>query len=627
MFHEASTLNSIRGDVLVRRILDKKRDWSRWAWCAGISATALTAMTTNAAAQGLFDFNTHHYVSQKQYDIWMTASRLSLMIGTTVLGFAMGWFFSPSAAHVRRVILLWMVALALMLVVRDQGLFGWSLAGAFALIGFCWGIGYWLGEVVKTLAQTPTTFGSAQWASVEHLTDQKLLGQDGIRLGTVWDGEGEVPFSYKGDRHLFTYAPTRAGKGVSHIVPNLLSHKGSVLVIDVKGENCLITAKARAEMGQQVMAIDPWDIAATQAGVTPARFNPLDWVQLSDPDAPENAMLLADALVQRHDKGEPFWQEEAKALIQGLILLVAFDANYADKRHLGTVRDLLLLTGDDQMALFEYMADSPHALVASTGARSLQKEPKLMANVMASAQAETHMLDSQRLRDALSASDFDFADLKRTALSVYLILPADRLDAFSRFLRLLVQQALTVSARNIADKPKTPVLFILDEMPALGRLAMVEQAYGLMAGFGLQIWGIAQDLCQMRRVYGEDHETFIANSGAVAYFGSPDKTSADYFSGLCGETTVWNFSTAVATAFTRSSGSGGGSTTQGDTSTDTRAAAQRKLIYPDELRRMKDELQVVLIENADPILGRKAPWFEDPELAAKGVNLHSVKAS
>ncbi|WP_159976879.1 hypothetical protein [Roseobacter cerasinus] len=38
-------------------------------------------------------------------------------------------------------------------------------------------------------------------------------------------------------------------------------------------------------------------------------------------------------------------------------------------------------------------------------------------------------------------------------------------------------------------------------------------------------------------------------------------------------------------------------------------------------------LQLVLIENADPILGRKARWFEDPELAAKGVNRHGTKAA
>ncbi|MDQ7079022.1 MAG: type IV secretory system conjugative DNA transfer family protein [Robiginitomaculum sp.] len=73
--------------------------------------------------------------------------------------------------------------------------------------------------------------------------------------------------------------------------------------------------------------------------------------------------------------------------------------------------------------------------------------------------------------------------------TIYLVLPSDGLNAFSRWLRLLIQQAITVNARNIELKPAKPVLFLLDEMPALGRLSMVEQAYGLMAGFGIQLWG------------------------------------------------------------------------------------------------------------------------------------------
>ena len=187
-----------------------------------------------------------------------------------------------------------------------------------------------------------------------------------------------------------------------------------------------------------------------------------------------------------------------------------------------------------------------------------------------------------------------------------------------------MQQAITVNARNIEDKPTKPVLFILDEMPALGRLTMVEQAYGLMAGFGIQLWGITQDLCQLRKVYGEDYESFIGNSGVVAYFGSPDKTSADYFSDLCGVTTVWNFSSAVATAFSSSSGgSGGGSSSRSTTSTDTRAATQRKLAYPDELMRLDQSQQLILIENTNPIMAAKIKWYEVPELAAKGINLHN----
>ncbi len=449
----------------------------------------------------------------------------------------------------------------------------------------------------------PYTFGSAAWASLEYLNAHRLLGGKGLRLGAVV-GPGRIErLSYDGERHLLTVAPNRAGKGTTAIIPNLLTYKGSVLVIDPKGENAMITAHARAATGQAIHVVDPWGIASCEH---PAQFNPLDWLVPGDVDMTENAMLLADALVVPQTAGDQFWREEAKALLQGFIHYVATDAREQGERHLGRVRDLLLLDGEEMDALFQRMAESPHHVVASTGTRCLQKEERLLANVLASAQAETHFLDSLRMRESLSASDFSFADLKTRRVTIYLVLPADRLNAFGRWLRLLIQQAITVNARSITAKPDKPVLFLLDEMPALGRLAMVEQAFGLMAGFGMQLWGIAQDLSQLKRLYGDGWETFVSNAGAVQYFGSRDRMTAEYFSALCGVATIETVSRAVSRG------------ARSKSRTETTASAQRKLAFADELMRLPSSAQLVLIENHSPILATKIPWFDDPELAMLG---------
>ena len=582
----------------------------------GLAGIIALTCADPAFAQSLFSSNNYY-----RYDpAALAMMRIFTMMLSVGAGFALGWFLSPQAKELRRIITWIGCCILVVLAVFNQGLLGWGSFSLVTFLGFWVALGYWVGRGVKSLFEIPTTFGSSRWADDIDMNDANLFGSDGIILGEAIDDAVRKVFSYKGDRHMLTVAPTRGGKGVSHIIPNLLCYQGSILVIDPKGENAMITAQARRNMDQKVMCVDPWHIS----GEDVARFNPLDWLELGDIDASENAMLLADALVQKDSKGDAFWVEEAKALLQGLILLVAFDETYEGIRNLGTVRDLLLLGEDELIALFQHMAASPHHIVSSTGSRSLQKEPKLMANVLASAQAETHMLDSARLRESLSASDFKFEDLKKTKMTIYLILPSDRLGAFGRFLRLLVQQAITVNARNIEDKPEKPVLFILDEMPALGRLTMVEQAYGLMAGYDIQLWGICQDLCQLRKVYGQDYESFIGNSGAIAYFGSPDKTSAEYFSAMCGVTTVWNFSSAMASAFSSSSGgTGGGSSSTSNTYTDNRAATQRKLAYPDELMRLRPEQQLVLIENTMPIMATKLKWYEHPMMMGKGVNLHT----
>lgn len=537
-------------------------------------------------------------------------------------GYALGWFFSPQAKAFRTYILAGMLAIVAFLAIGDRGAAGWGFTSLAATVAFWVALGLWIGSTVRGLFEAPTTFGSAKWATLPYLEAEGLVGSTGIRLGQFDTKEKSAPIHYASDRHLLTIAPTRSGKGTSAIIPNLLTYPGSALVVDPKGENAMITAAQRQRMGQEVYILDPWNIASD--GLS-ARFNPLDWLVEGDIDMTENAMLLADALIVPEGEGDKFWVEEAKALLQGLILYVATDRHEADNRTLARVRDLLLLDGDDMKVLFQRMLDSDHHIVVSTGARCAQKEERLLANVIASAQAQTHFLDSARLRDNLSASDFKFEDLKTKPMTVYLVLPADRLKTFNRWLRLMIQQAITVNARNIEVKPAKPVLFLLDEMPSLGQLTMVEQAYGLMAGFGMQLWGIAQDLGQLKKIYGEGgYETLISNSGMIQYFGSRDRLTADYFSALCGVTTVWNISTAISRMFGSSSGAGGGGTSSSTTTTETSSATQRKLAFPDELMRMPAHSQLILIEHHDPIMARKEPWFRNPALAQLGRNLNAA---
>lgn len=549
----------------------------------------------------------------------LTALRIGIVALSGLLGFGLGWFFSPGAAIARAFIVGALGGALTYLTIVDQAAIGWSAATVFAWIAFFAGFGYWARGFVERLREHPTTFGSAAWASIREMLTFGLMDGVGFRLGFVRGAEGlSIVLHYGGDRHMLTIAPNRSGKGIAAIIPVLLTYTGSSVVIDPKGENCMITAGQRKAMGQQVFAVDPWGIT----GMETARFNPMDWLKAGDVDIAENALLLADAIIIAMGENEQFWTEEAKALLLGVILYVATHPDEEGQRHLGRVRDLLLLNGDDLNALFKRMLKSPHHTVRATGARCLQKEEKLLSNVLASVQAQTHFLDSPRLRDSLSSSDFTFEDLKTKPMTVYLVLPSDRLGAYGRWLRLLIQQALTVNARNIEIKPKKSVLFILDEMPALGKLTMVEQAFGLMAGYGIQLWGVVQDASQLKRIYGDGWETFIANAGVLQYFGSRDQMTAEYFSKLCGVTTVWDFSTGLARAVGITRGKET-STSETTTTSDTASGKQRQLAYADELMRMPKGKQLLLVGNMNPIIADKKPWFEDPDLKHLGVNLHA----
>jgi type IV secretion system protein VirD4 len=612
----------------------------RLAFCLALLAAIITASPVMAQYYNPYGHSPGGFS--------LDGGRLLALLIAAVIGFAVGAFFSPMLKPFRRFV--WLIAgIAAVLFT----LFGPSpaadiLSGIVDVVVFVAALvlGLRLGykAITKRAAPVipPTSFGSAKWATFDYLDSHGLFPEreTGFLLGEFPDSRVPSTLRYDGARHLLTVAPTRSGKGVSSIIPNLLLHQGSALVIDPKGENALITAKQRgAGLGQHVVLLDPWNVAALKLGLTPSRFNPLDWIKADDQDAAENAFLLADALVIKETQGEAaFWDEEAKALLTGIILYVATSPDEAGNRHLGRVRDILTLDDDSLKDTLLRMFQHPHPVVTSTASRTAGKEAKLRSSVFASAQSHTHFLDSPRIRASLAASDFGFEELKTKKLTVYLILPADRLSTFNRWLRLLIQQAITVNARTIGVKPDKPILFMLDEMPTLGRLPSVEQAYGLMAGFGMQLWGIVQDLSQLAHIYGEHSwQTFISNSGVIQYFGSRDKMTAEYFSALCGVTTieVHNFSWAVgkvigyAHSLTSSSGAGGGSSSSSDSTSDSTSwtrtngtsEAQRQLAYPDELMVLKGNQQVIFVENLDPIMAEKVLWYKDEKLRKLGVDL------
>jgi len=576
--------------------------------------------------------------------------RITQHVIAALLGALVGAFFSQKLRHLRRWLFLCIVALVLLAsIILNQfaGNIACFIAGAIAAY---WALREKIAEALQKKPVKPTTFGSAEWANLEHLQQNKLIGKWGFALG-FYEEEGQRhPLHYTGDRHLLTVAPTRSGKGVSSIIPNLLTYEGSVIVIDPKGENALITAERRGKgdaarnipgMRQTIHVVDPWGIVDPKlSGVERSRFNPMDWLNPQDEDISENAMMLADSIVTvRQGTLEPFWDEEAKALLMGLLLYVALDEREKDNRTLARVRDIVSMGEDGFKEIMLQMVENENPIVFTTAERTISKEVKLRSNVLASLQSHTHFLDSPRIRESLSVSDFRFEDLKTSRMTVYLVLPADRLDTFGRWLRLLVQQAITVNARNVEVKPPKPILFLLDEMAALGRLTMVEQAFGLMAGFGMQLWGIVQDLSQLDRIYDKGWETFIGNSGVLQYFGSRDHKTAEYFSKLCGVTTVPKFSLtrAIAEAFGRSwsstsGGQGGGSSTSGGSSNTTYSdsttldVVQRHLAFPDELMVLRDNKQVVMIENFNPIPGKKVVWHQDEKLKALGINLVEAQA-
>ena len=74
------------------------------------------------------------------------------------------------------------------------------------------------------------------------------------------------------------------------------------------------------------------------------------------------------------------------------------------------------------------------------------------------------------------------------------------------------------------------MLMVLDEFPVLGYMRTIEAAAGQIAGFGVKLWTIVQDITQLQRLYRDSWETFVANSGVVTAFANTDGSTLKYLS-------------------------------------------------------------------------------------------------
>jgi type IV secretion system protein VirD4 len=371
---------------------------------------------------------------------------------------------------------------------------------------------------------------------------------DGIALGRHYDDAtqqvgGKIP--YQGERHLLLFGPNGTGKGTRFLIPNLLAIKDrSIVVVDPKGELAAVTAAYRRTVSDVVM-LNPFDVL----GLGSAGFNPLAGLDPNSPYFYDEAAGLGEALI-KIDSKDPHWTESAQGLTVALIMWEKLLRG--DAANLENVRDMLTepdesepFKGDDarpnerlvraglRHTAIEMTRDGGYE-IASLASRFAGRDTNELASIRSTGDTQTRWLLSKPMRDDLKKPGVDFRKLKDKPTTVYVILPAERMRTHSTWLRLVVVSAL----RALYRPGGLRTLFLIDEMPALGHLGPLEDAFGLVRGYNVQIAGICQDLAQLKDLYKERWESFLANAGVVQGFAPNDLTTADWMSRRAGQTTL-----------------------------------------------------------------------------------------
>jgi type IV secretion system protein VirD4 len=209
------------------------------------------------------------------------------------------------------------------------------------------------------------------------------------------------------------------------------------------------------------------------------------------------------------------------------------------------------------------------------------------------------------MKTVLGSSTFRPADLKRQRISIYLVLPTDRIDGYARWLRLMIACGLLAVART-PGQPTDRILFLLDEFAHLRRIHPVQRDIGLAAGYGVRFWLVVQDLSQLRSTYSETWQTFLANVDALQAFGTTDWDTAEYLSKMIGESTIHVATENQSTGISR----GRHAQRQQGTAWST-AETGRRLLFPDEVRRLAPTRQLLFVTGAAPLLVDRINYLVD----------------
>jgi type IV secretion system protein VirD4 len=181
------------------------------------------------------------------------------------------------------------------------------------------------------------------------------------------------------------------------------------------------------------------------------------------------------------------------------------------------------------------MGASDYAPLRAKGSRFMQDNREINS-IISTAMTQSRFLDSLDLRDDMRINGVDFSDLKRETVTVYVIIPANRLRTHAGWLRLVIETALR-SMYATPNQAREPVMFIIDEAAAIGYMAALEDAAGIARGYQVQLILCLQDLNQIQSLYQRRWQTFIANAGALIAFAPRDHFTAKYLSDLSGHRT------------------------------------------------------------------------------------------
>jgi type IV secretion system protein VirD4 len=385
--------------------------------------------------------------------------------------------------------------------------------------------GGWNGGSIDPAWLDPQRLAGDEW---------QLRNESGSVAGIALGQRDGRTIASRTEGHCLSVVGT--GGGVEHalLLPNLLHYEGSMMVVDLDGRLARMTAAVRRErLKQTVVVLDPFSVSGEMSG----SYNPLAALDEASPTVVEDAALLAEAMIVDYTR-DPHWSYGARTLLQAVMLwmlrLPLDEINpWTLAQTISGSSDRLrvaarMLGCSPQEALIKMLCESPalDGVVAGFGSTFAAMGERERASMFSTALFQILFLQSPILRQMLSTSGCDLADLKARPTTLYLCLPASRVATHGRWWRLMMKLALAEFER--APAPRIPVLLVLNDLGAIGRIDPLETAAAKLSDAGVRVWMLMQSLEQVQARYPTAWQTLIAQAGVTTFWNCVDPMTLEF---------------------------------------------------------------------------------------------------
>jgi type IV secretion system protein VirD4 len=439
-------------------------------------------------------------------------------------------------------------------------------------------------------------FGDAAFQNRQMLRQGKWFRKHGKLFGAF----GGKLLRVDDDRHHMIIGPTRSGKGAGYVIPNALTHRGSMIVNDLKGEIYALTAGHRARTGNRVFLFSPGNEKSH-------RYNPFDFIRPGTGERTTDIQNMSQIMVPKGEGDNAVWQGLSQQLLAGVISYIHESDFYQNRRNFCEVNSFFATGMDLQKVLQKIIAVETYLskFTVESFRRYISLNEKAARSALIEIDNALRPFQNERIAAATMVTDLDLASIKHRPTSIYLAPNVNDVELLKPLLVLFIQQTLELLTRE-QDPKALPVYFLLDEFRQLKKMTEITSKLPYVASYNIKFAFIIQDLKNLDEIYGETtRHSMLGNCGYQLVLGANDSATAKYVSEALGKTTAtyWTESRAIEIlGFNNRS--------------KMQQKRERDLMMPQEIRQLPPEDMILLAEGQAAIRAKKIRYFADRSFRA-----------